>query len=180
MGEHTREIQIAGLNRWYRGYISVDSAWNVDDTTRRIRVTAALDDKYAAEYGTHYDVIVNGVTHRSYDVLLNNYGNWATRSSVTFDVDVSRGAEDWDCAVQVHVYGKVYNNYYGSAGGDAWATVYTKVPQRGYSQPHPPKNCKLERVSDTSQSITWEHDYTGMDGAYPWAGVYVEIGRAHV
>lgn len=174
MGEHTREIQIAGLNRWYRGYISVDSAWNVDDTTRRIRVTAALDDKYAAEYGAHYDVIVNGKTHRSYDVLLNNYGNWATRSSVTFDVDVPRKGEDWDCAVQVHVYGKMYNNYYGSAGGDAWATVYTKVPQRGYSQPHPPKNCKLERVSDTSQSITWEHDYTGMDGAYPWAGVYVD------
>lgn len=154
MGEHTREIQIAGLNRWYRGYISVDSAWNVDDTTRRIRVTAALDDKYAAQYGTHYDVIVNGITHRSYDVLLNNYGNWATRSSVTFDVDVPRNGKDWDCAVQVHVYGKMYNNYYGSAGGDAWATVYTKVPQRGYSQPHPPKNCKLERASDTSQSIT--------------------------
>ena len=174
MGEHTREIQIAGLNRWYRGYISVDSAWNVDDTTRRIRVTAAIDDKYAAEYGTHYDALVNGKTYRSYDVLLNNYGNWATRSSVTFDVDVPRNGEDWDCAVQVHVYGKVYANYYGSAGGDAWATVYTKVPQRGYSQPNTPKDCKLERVSDTSQSITWKPDYTDMNGAYPWDGVYVD------
>ena len=50
MGEHTREIQIAGRNRWYRGYISVDSQWNVNDTTTRLRVTAAIDDKYAAEY----------------------------------------------------------------------------------------------------------------------------------
>ncbi len=174
MGEHTREIQIAGRNRWYRGYISVDGVWNVNDTTTRIQVTAALDDKYAAEYGTHYDALVNGTVYRSYDVLLNNYGNWATRSSVTFTVDVSRGASAWSCPVQVHVYGKTYNNYYGSAGGDAWATVYASIPQRGYSQPHPPKNCKLQRVSDTCQKITWDHDYTGMDGAYPWAGVYVD------
>ena len=174
MGEHTREIQIAGLNRWYRGYISVDSQWNVNDTTTRLRVTAAIDDKYAAEYGTHYDVVVNGSVRSSRDVVLNNYGNWATRDAVTFDVDVPRGASGWNCPVQVHVYGKTYNNYYGSAGGNAWATVYAWVPQRGYSQPHPPKNCKLQRVSDTSQKITWDVDYTGMDGAYPWAGVYVD------
>lgn len=174
MGEHTREIQIAGRNRWYRGYISVDSQWNVNDTTTRLRVTAAIDDKYATEYGTHYDVVVNGSVRSSRDVVLNNYGNWATRDAVTFDVDVPRGASGWNCPVQVHVYGKTYNNYYGSAGGDAWATVYAWVPQRGYSQPHPPKNCKLQRVSDTSQKITWDVDYTGMDGAYPWAGVYVD------
>ena len=174
MGAHTSEIQIAGRNRWYRGYISVDSQWNVNDTTTRLRITAAIDDKYAAEYGTHYDVVVNGSVRSSRDVLLNNYGNWATRDAVTFDVDVPRGAGGWNCPVQVHVYGKTYNSYYGSAGGDAWATVYAWVPQRGYSQPHPPKNCKLQRVSDTSQKITWDVDYTGMDGAYPWAGVFVD------
>ena len=174
MGTHTREIQIAGRNRWYRGYISVDGVSTVNDTTSRITITAALDDKYAAEYGTHYDVIVNGVTYRSRDVLLNNYGNWATRDAVTFTVDVGRGASGWNCSVQIHVYGKTYNNYYGSAGGDAWATEYAWIPQRGYSQPHPPKNPKLARVSDTSHKITWDVDYTGMDGAYPWAGVYVD------
>jgi hypothetical protein len=115
VGEHTREIQIAGRNRWYRGYISVDSQWNVNDTTTRLRVTAAIDDKYAAEYGTHYDVVVNGSVRSSRDVVLNNYGNWATRDAVTFDVDVPRGASGWNCPVQVHVYGKTYNNYYGSA-----------------------------------------------------------------
>ena len=72
MGTHTREIQIAGRNRWYRGYISVDGVSTVNDTTSRITITAAIDDKYAAQYGTHYDVIVNGVTYRSRDVLLNN------------------------------------------------------------------------------------------------------------
>lgn len=174
MGQHTAEIRIAGRNRWYRGYISVDSQWNVNDTTTRLRITAAIDDKYAAEYGTHYDVVVNGSVRSSRDVLLNNYGNWATRDAVTFDVDVPRGADGWNCPVQVHAYGKTYNNYYGSAGGDAWATVYAWVPQRGYSQPHPPKNCRLHRVSDTSQKIAWDVDYTGMDGAYPWAGVYVD------
>ena len=112
MGEHTREIQIAGRNRWYRGYISVDSQWNVNDTTTRLRVTAAIDDKYAAEYGTHYDVVVNGSVRSSRDVVLNNYGNWATRDAVTFDVDVPRGASGWNCPVQVHVYGKKYNKYY--------------------------------------------------------------------
>ena len=174
MGTHTREIQIAGYNRWYRGYISVDGVSTVNDTTSRITITAALDDKYAAQYGTHYDVIVNGTTYRSRDVLLNNYGNWATRDAVTFTVDVGRGASGWNCSVQIHVYGKTYNNYYGSAGGDAWATEYAWIPQRGYSQPHPPKNPKLARVSDTSHKITWDVDYTGMDGAYPWAGVYVD------
>lgn len=107
----------------------------VNDTTSRITVTAALEDKYAAQYGTHYDVIVNGVTYRSRDVLLNNYGNWATRDAVTFTVDVGRGASGWNCSVQIHVYGKTYNNYYGSAGGDAWATEHAWI-QRGYSQPH--------------------------------------------
>ena len=174
MGTYTREIQIAGLNRWYCGYISVDAVNTVNDTTSRITITAALEDKYAAQYGTHYDVIVNGVTYRSRDVLLNNYGNWATRDSVTFTVDVGRGASGWNCSVQIHVYGKTYNNYYGSAGGDAWATEYAWIPQRGYSQPHPPRNPKLARVSDTSHKITWDVDYTGMDGAYPWAGVYVD------
>ena len=119
MGEHTREIQIAGRNRWYRGYISVDSQWNVNDTTTRLRVTAAIDDKYAAEYGTHYDVVVNGSVRSSRDVVLNNYGNWATRDAVTFDVDVPRGASGWNCPVQVHVYGKTYNNYYGVRMGAA-------------------------------------------------------------
>ena len=165
MGTHTREIQIAGYNRWYRGYISVDGVSTVNDTTSRITITAALDDKYAAQYGTHYDVIVNGTTYRSRDVLLNNYGNWATRDAVTFSVDVGRGASGWNCSVQIHVCGKTYNNYYGSAGGDAWATEYAWIPQRGYSQPHPPKNPKLARVSDTSHKITWDVDYTGMDGA---------------
>lgn len=174
MGTYTREIQIAGYNRWYCGYISVDAVNTVNDTTSRITVTAALEDKYAAQYGTHYDVIVNGTTYRSRDVLLNNYGNWATRDAVTFTVDVGRGASGWNCAVQIHVYGKTYNNYYGSAGGDAWATEYAWIPQRGYSQPHPPRNPKLARVSDTSHKITWDVDYTGMDGAYPWAGVYVD------
>ena len=174
MGTYTREIQIAGRNRWYCGYISVDGVSTVNDTTSRITITAALDDKYAAQYGTHYDVIVNGITYRSRDVLLNNYGNWATRDAVTFTVDVGRGASGWNCSVQIHVYGKTYNNYYGSAGGDAWATEYAWIPQRGYSQPHPPKNPKLARVSDTSHKIAWDVDYTGMDGAYPWAGVYVD------
>ena len=163
MGTYTREIQIAGRNRWYCGYISVDGVSTVNDTTSRITITAALDDKYAAQYGTHYDVIVNGTTYRSRDVLLNNYGNWATRDAVTFTVDVGRGASGWNCSVQIHVYGKTYNNYYGSAGGDAWATEYAWIPQRGYSQPHPPKNPKLARVSDTSHKIAWDVDYTGMD-----------------
>ena len=103
MGTYTREIQIAGRNRWYCGYISVDGVSTVNDTTSRITITAAIDDKYAAQYGTHYDVIVNGITYRSRDVLLNNYGNWATRDAVTFTVDVGRGASGWNCSVQIHV-----------------------------------------------------------------------------
>ena len=45
MGTYTREIQIAGYNRWYCGYISVDGVSTVNDTTSRITVTAALEDK---------------------------------------------------------------------------------------------------------------------------------------
>ena len=165
MGTYTREIQIAGLNRWYCGYISVDAVNTVNDTTSRITVTAALEDKYAAQYGTHYDVIVNGTTYRSRDVLLNNYGNWATRDSVTFTVDVGRGGQRLELRRADPRLRQDVQQLLRQRGRRRWATEYAWIPQRGYSQPHPPRNPKLARVSDTSHKITWDVDYTGMDGA---------------
>lgn len=173
MGAFTNEVQIAGRNRWYRGWVNIESTEDVSDTVTKVRVRATLADKYAALYGVHYDVVVNGETLASRDVVLNNYGGWADRSEVYVTYEAPRGAEKWNCPAKIHCYGKTVSGY-GSAGGDTWATVYATVPQRGYSEPNPPKSCTLTKASDTCHKLAWEGDYTGMDGARPWAGVYVD------
>lgn len=171
---YTREVQVSGRNRWYRAFIDTYSVTNVNDTTARVSIGVALEAKYIAQYGVRLEAYVNGRCVAGQDVVLNNYGDWGRAATLApLNVDVPRNGSSWNCSVQVRAYGKTVNGY-GSAGGDVWATAYMGIPQRGYSKPNPPKGCSFARVSDNQQKLSWQGDYTGMDGAKPWAGVYVD------
>lgn len=94
-----------------------------------------------------------------------NYENWVGRTSKSWDF--TRGAS----AQNVTVFFRYWTNS-GSMNGRVSKTI--TIPQRGYSKPKPPKSFALEYSSDTSQKLTWQGDYTGMDGAYPWYSVHVD------
>lgn len=170
---YTSTVRVAGRRRYYRGWVTCEGVTNINDTTARVFVRACVDAKTIALYGIHVDALVNGRVVASRDKVLNNYHDWANQVDLRASLDVGRGANAWNCPVQVHVYGKTVNGY-GSAGGDVWATVQAYIPQRGYSQPNPPKNRTLKRVSDACQMLTWQGDYTDRGGAKPWDGIYVD------
>ena len=162
---YTREVQVSGRNRWYRAFIDTYSVTNVNDTTARVSIGVALEAKYIAQYGVRLEAYVNGRCVAGQDVVLNNYGDWGRAATLApLNVDVPRNGSSWNCSVQVRAYGKTVNGY-GSAGGDVWATAYMGIP---------PRNCSFSRVSDNQQKLAWQGDYTGMDGAKPWSGVYVD------
>lgn len=48
------------------------------------------------------------------------------------------------------------------------------VDPRVYYRPHAPASFAVARSSDSLQRLTWAGNYTGMDGYYPWSGVYVD------
>lgn len=60
--------------------------------------------------------------------------------------------------------------------GRSDATCYVRISHRTWYQPHRPAGFSAARSSDTQQRLTWAGDYTGLDGAYPWTGVYVDRG----
>lgn len=96
-------------------------------------------------------------------------GQTVNQLAVTHTVTVSKGSS----ARNVSVSGRVQlTGGFHNGTSTAYATV--SIPARTYYQPHPPKNFAAKRTSDTQMDLTWQGDYTGMDGGYPWSGVYVD------
>lgn len=60
------------------------------------------------------------------------------------------------------------------AGGERDAFATLTVPRPRQHTPRSPKSFKAARVSDNSQKLTWDGDYTDWDGHYTWAYVHVE------
>lgn len=101
--------------------------------------------------------------------LYSPTGGTVDQLLATKEITVAKGSQArtvW-CSATVSVTG-------GYQNGSSSAGVNVRVGSRTYYQPHPPRDCSLQRVSDTQQRIAWSPDYTGMDGGYPWAGVYVD------
>ena len=71
-------------------------------------------------------------------------------------------------------FGKTVSGYGAWRWGGTEAGVNVTVPAIKYYTPHQPKNVSVSRVSDSSQKIAWEANYTGMNGHYPWTGVHVD------
>ena len=166
----------------YGGWVATDdwrcgvSAWveSTTDTTATIRVQCIFDNVYCpssrSSNGNVIRTSCNGTnTDDNFD-LGYNYGHGRYAVVKTTDYTVSRGsgsAYNVSCGAAIYV---------GSSTYRAWssASVSVSVPCRAYYQPKPPKNCAIARSSDTAQKLTWEGDYTGLDGGYPWSNVYVE------
>lgn len=99
-------------------------------------------------------------------------GETRTISMYTRDFTVPKTGSDRDvqCGAGVRLAG-------GYHDGTSRAYCTVRISHRTWYQPHRPANFAAKRSSDTSQSLTWAGDYTGMDGGYPWSGVYVDRGR---
>lgn len=157
------------LGRW-QAYVN---AWIIseNDTQATIRCQAFF---HSINWG--FDVYGNGTAYVDGEgaysgtvTMYAPYGETVTQLVATKDLTVTKGGSGrnvW-CSATINVTGG-YQNGSSSAGVNVW------VGQRAYYQPYPPRDCSLQRVSDTQQHIRWSPNYTGMDGGYPWEGVYVD------
>lgn len=98
-------------------------------------------------------------------------GETRTISMYTRDFTVPKTGSDRDvrCGAGVRLAG-------GYHDGTSRAYCTVRISHRTWYQPRRPANFAAKRSSDTSQSLSWAGDYTGMDGGYPWSGVYVDRG----
>lgn len=99
-------------------------------------------------------------------------GETRTISMYTRDFVVPKTGSDRDvrCGAGVRLAG-------GYHDGTSRAYCTVRISHRTWYQPRRPASFAAKRSSDTSQSLTWAGDYTGLDGGYPWSGVYVDRGR---
>ena len=95
-----------------------------------------------------------------------DYANWVAKASG--GVYVTRTGSDRTITVTCS-----YSSYNGASNSGSVSVTLT-VPHRVWYQPKPPKNCAIARSSDTSQKLTWEGDYTDLNGGYPWSNVIVD------
>lgn len=59
-------------------------------------------------------------------------------------------------------------------GGTPSVSRTVSIGRRGYEPPHPPRNPLAAWQSDGLTRVTWEPNYTGADGLYPWSTVQVK------
>ena len=115
--------------------------------------------------------VSGGGQSRSWDGSTRNLnsGNPGTTNFASYSVTLNKGssARNETFSARFQVTG-------GYGNGTSNASVGVTVPMISYQKPHPPTNPACERVSDTQQKLTWQGDYTGMDGLYPWSNVLVD------
>lgn len=162
------------VQRWRAGI----NAWVVSetDTTATIRVEAVWQ---SVAWGYN---VSNGVTafcdcdgtdnpYVSTGGVYASTGETRTISMRTQDFVVGKTGSDRDvqCGAGVRLSG-------GYHDGTSRAYCTVRISHRTWYQPHRPASFAAKRSSDTQQQLTWAGDYTGLDGAYPWSGVYVDRG----
>ena len=86
--------------------------------------------------------------------------------SRSFTVAKSSGGRNVWCTAAFTLGG--YEPGTSTAGVNVWVNGIS------YRQPHPPTDPAVSRVSDAEARLTWQANYTGMDGLYPWTGIYVD------
>ena len=86
--------------------------------------------------------------------------------SHTFTVNKSSSGRNVWCTATFTLGG--YEPGTSTAGVNVW------INSISYKQPRPPKDFAVSRASDSKAELTWAADYTGMDGLYPWSGIYVD------
>lgn len=143
------------------------------DTTVTYKITAHIYCDQASQYGVGLRLCLQDEgwygTDATWVVSSGSNGCYATHYST-----VSRGSSEYSRTVYAQLLRIEVDGYGAWSGPYVEATSSVTVPRRTYYQPHRPASFAASRSSDTRQRLTWAGDYTGMDGGYPWSGVYVE------
>ena len=143
------------------------------DTTVTYKITAHVYCDHAAQYGVGLRLCLQDEgwygTDATWVLSQGASGCYATHYST-----VSRGSSAYSRTVYAQLLRMEVDGYGAWSGPYVEATSSVTVPHRTWYQPRPPKAFAASRTSDTAQRLTWEGDYTGLDGGYPWSGVYVE------
>lgn len=122
-------------------------------------------------WGVRLHVAVDGVEVGSWAGACTHSGQKVINVSGTRDV--GRGASSRNIQVSAWTTSETVSGYGGVGITTSCATNET-IPQKGYLTPRPPKSFAASRVSDTEMGMTWQSDYTGMDGDYPWSNVLID------
>lgn len=157
------------VQRW-QSYIEA-SITSQTDTTATITLNVYFHSiGYGYKVRANADGTINGVKSAVANFsATSGTGQTVNQLAVTHTVTVNKGSS----AQNIPVSGRVQlTGGFHNGTSTAYATV--SVPARTYYKPHPPKSFAAKRTSDTQMDLTWQGDYTGMDGGYPWTGVYVD------
>ena len=139
------------------------------DTTVTYRVTHGYGTRYAIDCYANGSSSAGGSWNGS--VYSTNNSGWVWVQCTSRDVELARGNGD----AYNHTFTGQINVTGGFGNGTSNASNTVTVPCRAYHTPHTPKNIRAERLSDTSAKISWDVDYTGMNGDYPWSTVTVGV-----
>lgn len=141
------------------------------DTTVTYRVTHGYGTRYAIDCYANGSSSAGGSWNGS--VYSTNNSGWVWVQCTSRDVVLARGNGD----AYNHTFTGQINVTGGFGNGTSNASNTVTVPCRAYHTPHAPKNIRAERLSDTSAKVSWDTDYTGMNGDYPWSTVTVGVAK---
>ncbi len=158
--------QVQKWRAYVKAYVSSQT-----DTTATIKCETYFQSiKWGYDTGATANATVDGKTDSTERFTAHSgSGQSVTQHCITKTLTVKKGssARNVWCSGTVNLIGGYHN---GSSSAGCNVLVYA----RSYYQPKPPKNFTVAYSSDTSQKLTWQGDYTGMDGGYPWATVHIE------
>ena len=145
---------------------------SINNTQCRVDCTAYVVSKYGSmNNSTHCVIYCDG--QQSSEVTNASFGTWGTKAIQSWSFTVARpnGTAGRTISVSARIWALYGPSSYASG---ATASGSASVPARQYLKPNPPSGFKASRVSDAQMSLTWQGNYTGMDGDRPWTGIYVD------
>lgn len=113
-------------------------------------------------------VNVDGQTNSVATRALSPSGTTSTRHFVSTTKRIYKNAS----AQRIVCFGSVTLTGYQPGYSSAQTTV--TVGSIAHYAPKAPKNFSLSRVSDSKQKMSWGADCTGLEGHYPWTGIYID------
>lgn len=163
---------IAYRNRstFYAINLAVNKVENINSTTARIHWSCNIQFGNWYLWGVRLHVSVDGVEVGSWAGACTYSGQVVINVSGTRDVARTGSAR----SVRVSAWSTSETvNGYGGVGTTTSCYEDPRISQRTYDRPKKPKNFSVSKASDYSQRLTWQGDYTDMNGAYPWTNVRV-------
>ena len=145
---------------------------SISNTQCRVDCTAYVVSQYGSmSNSTHCIIYCDG--QQSSEVTNASFGTWGTKALQSWSFTVARpnGTAGRTISVSARIWALYGPSSYASG---ATASGSATVPARQYLKPNPPKSFAASRVSDVQMKLTWQGNYTGMEGDRPWTGIYVD------